>query len=367
MADTSKTHKANSTSSVRATSMADLMKSVKTSFVSPHKGESLEGTITKLTSSEIAVDIGAKSEAIVLEKDKNIAHSIMSQFKVGDTVMVNVLNPESEMGNTVVSLRRFLEERNWKKLDELKNEKKPFEGKVVDLTKGGFILEIGDGLSGFLPNSQASFIETGQNPLGKTLKVSILELNRQLHKVILSQKISMTVHEFEEEVRNLKDGQTVTSTISNIAPFGIFVVVQGKSVELEGLIHLSEISWEKLEQVPDQYKAGEKIETVVTGFDKKSGRVNLSIKRLTADPFQKEMEKYIPEKRVTAVVSKVMDGGVVLDLGEGIEGFIKKEKIPPTVTFKEGASVTATVLDIDKQRHRVNLVPVLKEKPIGYR
>ncbi len=347
--------------------MADLMKSVKTNFVSPHKGESLEGVITKLTSSEIAVDIGAKTEAIVLEKDKNIAHSIFSQFKVGDKVMVNVLNPESDMGNPVVSLRRFLEERSWGKLDELKNQKKLIDAKVVDLTKGGFILATEDGLSGFLPNSQASFVQTGQNPMGKTLKVIVLELNRQLKKVIFSQKSSMTVHEFEEEVRALKEGQVVSCTIANIAPFGIFVAVSAKTSELEGLIHLSEISWERLEEVPSEYKSGEKIEAMVIGLDKKTNRINLSLKRLIADPFEKELEKYALEKRITAVVSKIMDSGVVLDLGEGIEGFIKKEKIPPTVTYKEGSTVTATVSDVDKQRHKVNLVPVLMEKPIGYR
>ncbi|MCL4354525.1 S1 RNA-binding domain-containing protein [Patescibacteria group bacterium] len=347
--------------------MADLMKSVKTNFVSPHKGESLEGTITKLTSAEIAVDIGAKTDAIVLEKDKNIAQSIFSQFKVGDKVKVNVLNPESEMGNPVVSLRRFLEERNWEKLDKLKNDKSLVDAKVVDLTKGGFILATEDGLSGFLPNSQASFVQTGQNPMGKILKVGVLELNRQLKKVIFSQKSSMTVHEFEEEARALKEGQVISCTITNVAPFGVFVAVSGKTSELEGLVHLSEISWERSEEVPGEYKPGEKIEAMVIGLDKKTNRVNLSVKRLIADPFEKEMEKFAAEKRITAVVSKIMDNGVVLDLGEGIEGFIKKEKIPPTVTYKEGATVTATVLEVDKQRHRVTLVPVLTEKPIGYR
>lgn len=346
--------------------MADLMKSVNTSFISPHKGESLEGTITRFTP-EIAVDIGAKTEAIVLEKDKNLVRSITSQFKVGDKVKVNVLNPESDMGNPVVSLRRYLEDRNWEKLEDLKKEKSLFDAEVVDLTKGGFILEIEKGLTGFLPNSQASFIEAGQNPMGKVLKVNVLELNRQLKKVILTQKSSMTTQDFQDETRNLKEGQSLSVTISNIAPFGIFVIVPAKTTDLEGLIHLSEISWERVEQVPEQFKPGEKIEAAIVGFDKKTSRINLSIKRLIEDPFEKEMEKYVPEKRITAIVSKVIDGGVILDLGDGIEGFIKKEKIPPTVTFKEGISVTATVSDVDKQRHRVNLVPVLMEKPIGYR
>jgi len=104
--------------------MADLMKSVKSDFIAPKKGEALEGTITKLTSSEILVDIGAKTEATVLEKDKRILKSLLSQLKVGDKVTVSVLNPESDFGNSVVSLRRFVDNRIWIELEELKKDKK---------------------------------------------------------------------------------------------------------------------------------------------------------------------------------------------------------------------------------------------------
>lgn len=347
--------------------MADLMKSVKTTFVSPKKGETLEGTITKLTSLEILVDIGAKTESVVLEKDKRILRNLLSALKVGDKVTVSVLNPESDLGNSVVSLRRFIGDRVWKKLEEIQNKKELVEVMVKEITKGGFIIAMQDETSGFLPNSQSQFLETGQNPIGKTLKVSVLELNRAMHKIIFSQKKSVTKEDFAKVIAHLKPEQKIDSIVNNITPFGIFTTIQDEENSVEGFIHLSEISWDKLSEVPQAYKAGEKIQTAVIGIDKKSQRVNLSIKRLTADPFQKELEKFVVDKKVTAKISKILTSGVLLDLGEGLEGMIKKEKIPPTVTYKEGMEITATVSSVDKERHRIILVPVLKEKPIGYR
>ncbi|OGH07537.1 MAG: hypothetical protein A2W22_06340 [Candidatus Levybacteria bacterium RBG_16_35_11] len=347
--------------------MADLMKSVKSTFVVPKKGESFEGTVTKLTSSEILVDIGSKTEATVLEKDKRLLRNLLGQIKVGDKVTVTVLNPESDMGNPVVSLRRFIEDKLWEEIEKLKGEKKEFEVTIDDITKGGFLVSTPSGISGFLPNSQTQFLEVNQNQIGKKVLASLLEINRQEHKIIFSQKTTMGRQDFEKEIINLSPEQKIYATITNITPFGIFVSLQGKEKPIEGFIHLSEISWEKLENVPSSYKIGEKIEAEIINFDKKNFKVNLSIKQLTEAPFQKELEKFIEERKVTAKITKVLSSGVILDLGENIEGFIKKEKIPPTVSFNEGAEITATVLEVDKKKHRVILVPVLKEKPIGYR
>lgn len=355
----------NSGQAARATSMADLMKSVKTSFISPKKGEILAGTITKLNSYEILVDIGAKTEAVVLEKDKRLLRNIIGILKVGDKVTVSILNPESEFGNPVVSLRRFMDDKVWNKLNELQKSQKVVEATITEVTRGGFIVMVGDA-QGFLPNSQASFLETGQNPLGKKVAVNVLELSRLAHKIIFSQKAGQSI-EFEKEIKELKPEQKITSTISNITSFGVFVSLQGKSHLIEGLIHISEIAWEKLMEVPKDYKPGEKIEAVIIGFDKKAARVNLSLRRLTEDPFEKEMSKFEPDKKISVSVSEITANGVLFNLENGIEGIIKKEKIPPNVTYKEGQTVSLTVSMVDKKRRRVILAPVLMEKPIGYR
>ncbi len=356
-----------STTSSKATTMADLMKSVKSNFISPQKGQILEGVITKLASTEILVDIGAKTEAVVLEKDKKILRSLLSSLKVGDKVTVSVLNPESDFGNTVVSLRRFNDEKVWKKLDELYKSKEQFDITVDDLTKGGFLVSTKDGVSGFLPNSQVSFLENAQSLLGKTIKASVIELNRSLKKIIFSQKAGMGSEEFDKATKTLKIGQKITTTISNVAPFGIFTLIKFEDGLAEGFIHISEIAWDKTVTIPDIYKAGEEIEAEIVNFDKEAKRINLSIKKLSKNPFEEKLKSFTKDQKVSGTVFKVLSSGVLVSLGEGIEGFIKKDKIPPTQSFKEGSTVNATVTDLDVRKQRVNLVPILTEKPLMYR
>lgn len=351
---------------LKATTMADLMKSVSTPFVSPKKGEVLEGIITKLTSAEILVDIGAKTEAVVLEKDNKILKSLLTTLKTGDKVTVSVLNPESDLGNPVVSLRRFNEDRVWEKLNSLFKSKEQLDVTIDEVTKGGFLVSTKDGISGFLPNSQASFLNAQADLPGKSIKASVIELNRPAKKVIFSQKTAMGGQEFDKATQNIKRGQKAGCVISNITPFGIFCLIESEGQNVEGFIHISEISWEKLQTVPQNFKQGDKIEAEVLSVDRDSKRVTLSVKRLTQNPYEEKLKEYTPEKKVTGTVIKILSNGVTIDLGEGIEGFIKKEKIPPTLKFSEGASIEATVLEIDRKQ-RVVLAPVLKEKPIGYR
>jgi ribosomal protein S1 len=348
--------------------MAELLATHKTSFVNVSKGQVITGVITKLTSGEILVDIGAKTEALVMEKDKRILKSLLSSLKLGDKVTVAVLNPESDYGNPVVSLRRFNDDRVWIKLEELKKTQEQVDVIVGELTRGGFLVVTKDGMSGFLPNSQTTFMQNAQELVGKEIKVSVIELNRPLRKVIFSQKATVAAEDFEKATKSLKVGQETEVTISNVAPFGIFLMVElaDKSV-VEGFVHISEIAWEKLATIPDTYKAGEKIKAKIIGFDRDSKRVNLSIKGLIADPFEEKLKSYAADQRVSGTVSKIISSGVLVNLEKGIEGFIKKEKIPVSVTYSEGSQITATVVEVDTRRHRVVLVPVLTEKPMGYR
>lgn len=357
----------SSTTQSKATTMADLMKSVKTNFVSPHKGDILDGTIKKISSAEITVNIGAKTDAVVLEKDRNILKSLLSSLKVGDKVKVSVLNPESDFGYPVVSLRRFNEEKMWGRVEELKKNKAKIEVTIDEITKGGFVASSKEGVSGFLPNSQVSFMEGGQSLLGKTLTVCVIEVSKALKKVILSQKATVEAADFEKAAKDLKRGQKIEVNISNVAPFGIFTTIDlTDGTKLEGFVHISEIAWEKTDTIPASFTPGSKLTVEVLGLDKESKRVNLSIKRLTSNPLEAKLKEYTVDKKVTGTITKVMDSGLVIDLGEGIEGFVKKEKLPPTVTYSQGSSLEATVLEVDRKQ-RVILAPVLKVKPIGYR
>lgn len=352
--------------------MADLMKSVKTPFVRLKKGENLEGTITKITPSEILVDIGAKTEAQVLEKDRSNMRTLLSLLKAGDKVTVSVLNPESDFGNPVVSLRRFLDQRLWGKVEKISESKQPQEVTINEETRGGYVVST-DGISGFLPNSHVM----GSLKVGDKTKATLLEFDKLHHKIIFSQKKSVDSESFAKAAKNIKIGQKITSTISSIAPFGIFVSVQvgdpstdSGQAFVEGFIHISEISWEKIEKIPEDFAVGDKgdkVEGVVLGFDKKSSRVNLSIKRLTENPFKEKLKKYTADKKVKGTVSRVLSSGVEIELEDDVVGFIKKEKIPVETSFEKGQEISATVVSVDEKNHRILLVPYLTKKTIGYR
>lgn len=351
--------------------MAALLAKHQNKFVTLKKGESVKAKITKLTSGEITVDTGAKTEAIVLEKERRILNTIFSMFKVGDTVEVNVLNPESENGQPVVSLRRYLGDLSWKKLEELEKSKEPITVVVDETTKAGYLVTTEFGISGFLPQShtQQADIEPGSE-----VSVTVLEFNRKDNKIIFSQKTSISEEDFAKATKALKTGDKVQVTITNVSSFGLFVTFDVKGTVLEGFIHISEVAWEKVSDLVSLYIVGQTIEAVVTRFDEENRRVNLSIKRLIADPFEKLMEQYPVDKKITGTVTKVDDSGVTVSIegdpsagSEGVEAFIKKEKIPPTTTYTIGQEVILTVAEYDKRRHRIIVVPVLLEKPLMYR
>jgi small subunit ribosomal protein S1 len=344
--------------------MAALLAAHENKFVTLKKGESVKGKITKLTNNEITVDTGSKTEAIVLEKERRIMNIIISMFKVGDTVEVNVLNPESESGQPVVSLRRYLGNISWKKLEELEKSKDPITVVVAEATKAGYLATTDFGVSGFLPQSHTQQADLAA---GSEVKVTVLELNRKDNKVIFSQKTSISEEDFGKASKALKIGEKVKATITNVSSFGLFVNFAVKETSLDGFIHISEVSWEKVEDLASIYTVGQEIEAVVNRFDEDNRRVNLSVKRLTTDPFEALMEKYPVEKKITGTVAKVDDSGVTVIISEEVEAFIKKEKIPPTTTYTVGQEITVTVAEFDKRRHKIIVVPVLKEKPLMYR
>jgi len=352
-----------------ANSMAELMAKQSTKpVVGLKKGDFVTGTLTKLSKRDMLVDIQAKGEAIVLEHDPKMLRSIHAFLKEGQTVEVSVISPESESGQPVVSLRRFIHDIVWKELERLKKNQDKVEVTINEVTKGGFVVSALDGQSGFLPNSHSNSSQ-GSLSVGRTLQVTIADLNREDNKIIFSQKTTMTPDEFAEVTKEFTKGAKVKGEISSVTNFGYFVMLHPKSTEktIDGLIHISEISWERLEEPLSLYKVGQEVEVVVIGTDRDSRRVDLSLKRLTTDPFEKLKEEFPVDKQITAKVTRIDDGNIFLDISEGLEGLIKKEKVPPMTTYEIGQSVSATVASHDLRRRRIELTPVLKEKPLMYR
>lgn len=365
-------------SSKGATTMAQLLASRTSNLPTFKKRDLVKGIITKLTPSEILVDINGKSEASVLEKDRKMLRAILSTLKVGDEVTVSILNPESDFGNSVVSLRRFMADWAWKNLEEKYQNKEPVPVTVSQVSRGGLLVDTRYGISGFLPNSQVlrSFSKSGsdlQNMLGSKLKAYVLEVSRENKKLIFSQKPTLTSDQFSKLTKGIKAGQKIEAVISAVTSFGLFVVVEGENNEsVDGLIHISEIAWEEVENIQNMFNTGQKITCLVIGIDEQSKRLELSIKQLLSDPFDEIVKNISLDQKVTGTVSKVTSVGVILDLllpniDSKVEAMIRREKIPPTVSYEVGSEVASTVFQIDKKRRRILLVPVLKEKPIGYK
>src|SRR5579885_469090 len=338
-----------------------------------HKGETVKGKLTKVTTHEILVDVGAKTEAVVLEKDRDILHTIVTKLHAGDPVEVTVLNPESDSGQPVVSLRRYLGNLAWHKLEELEKSKQMIEATVSEVVRNGYIVTTDFGISGYLPQMHVSFADGQPLNKGMRIRVSVLELNRDENRIIFSQKALLTDEDFIKVSKQFTPGEKVTATVTNVAPFGVFVSVPIKKTEkgmpdkIEGFIHASEVAWEKTDDLTTLFVPGDTIEAVITRFDSETKRLSLSLKRLTQDPFEKSMEQFPIDSKVTGRVSAVDDAGVAVALDGDVEGFIRKDKIPPTMEYKVDQEITATVTEFDKKHHKIILVPVLLEKPIGYR
>lgn len=357
--------------------MAELMKKSDKLFRGLHKGQLIEGKVTKLTPAEILINIDGKTEAVVLEKDRRILKTLLSTLHLGDTVQVSVLSPESDMGYPIVSLRRFIDTFIWKQFEDLYQANKPLEATIAEITKGGYLIDTGYGITGFLPNSQLqSKSEEGADlqdqSVGARIKVYILELQKPAKKIVFSKRPVVTKEQFDEAVKGIKVGQKISAIVTNITPFGAFATLQipGKTASVDGLVHISEVAWEKVETVSDIFTPGQKIETVVLGIDQNAKRVDLSLKRTLEDPFEKTAQKFAVDTKLKGTVARISSQGVVLSLegdNAGVEVLMKKEKIPPTVTYKEGQEVMVTVSAIEKGKRRILVLPVLTEKPMGYR
>src|SRR5258708_16158691 len=195
--------------------MAELLSRTSTTFISIRKGEVIKRKIKSLSSSEILDDINAKTDAVVLEKDKKILRNLLSSLAVGDDVEATVLNPESDLGHPVVSLRRFLGNLTWEKLEKLQKSQKSVLATVTELTRGGYIVILPDGTTGFLPNSHTLFvgadgetlINNPQDFVGRKVDIYVSEINRQAHKIVFSQKPNVSIEDFVNAIKNMQVGQ----------------------------------------------------------------------------------------------------------------------------------------------------------------
>jgi small subunit ribosomal protein S1 len=334
-------------------------------------GDIVSGTIVRVASHEILVDIGTKSEASVATKEVDeLSREGREKIHVGDEILAFVLRPEDYESGTILSLARAQEERDWRDAQAALDSGTILDAQVAGFNKGGLIVRVGK-VRGFVPASQLEIAarSRGERELteqdlagfvGKKLKLKIIEIDRSRSRLILSERAAMREVRRDQRARlleELHEGDLRTGTVTSIADFGVFVDLGG----LDGLIHVSELSWTKIGHPSDAVKVGESVEVKVLGIDREKNRIGLSLKRLQPEPWTTIEERYHIGQLVSATVTKLASFGAFARVDEGIEGLIHVSELSdrrvnhPKEVVKEGDVLQLRVIKIDPERRRLGL------------
>ena len=344
--------------------MDELLKSEGLQMKPLTRGQTVEGTIVSVGPRELLVDIGAKSEGIVTGREFDSIRDLAGSLSVGDKLTAQVMYPENDQGQIVLSLRQAGGEKRWKALEEAKEDGSSVKVLGMEVNRGGLIVDCG-GLRGFLPSSQLDSAMMGKinQMVGQTIGVWVLEVDQASNRLIFSQRKKTTKEDIAKIVAKVKIGEKYEGTVSAVLPFGIFVDLSG----LEGMVHISEIAWEKVADPSHYFKVGDKVAAVALGVDEASGRLNLSVKQLLDDPWKKIGEKYSRDQQISGKITRLTPYGAFVNLEKGIDGLVHISKIPPDFSLNVGDSVDCTIESLDLEGRKISLSLVLKEKPIMYR
>jgi ribosomal protein S1 len=335
------------------------------------RGDTVKGRVGQIIGRTILVDVGGKMEAIISESEYETARDYLKSLKVGDEVSGYVVSPESDSGQMVLSLRRAAADNRWKLFEEALDSQSVMTGHAKGVTKGGLLVEV-EGMVGFVPSSQLSkeVVDNPEKLVNKVVMVKVIEVDRDQNRLVLSEKAVTESAEIEERRKALaavKQDGIYTGKVVGVVPFGVFVEIPVDGQKLEGLVHISEISWEKVDSVGKSVKEGDEVEVQVIGTDEENGKLALSMKRLRDDPWKEMASKYPVESKHKGKVVKVMPYGVFVNLDKGIEGLIHASKMPADMSFKEGDEVDVFVESVDLDKRRLSLGVVLMAKPVGYK
>ena len=270
--------------------MEDYLHFEEEAFKTPNHGDIVDGIVVRVDPDEVLVDIGAKAEGVISSKELGMRGDIDSELEPGDQIKVYVLQPENEEGNVVLSLRRARAETTWIVAAEKQSDGTVIDADVREQNKGGLIVNI-LGLRGFLPSSQVAraFAGSLESLVGKRIPVKILEVNRKRNRLIVSQKAAEDedrARKREELFSRLQTGTIVKGTVSGITSYGAFVDIGGA----DGLIHISELSWDRVSKVTDVLQLGEEVTVKVIKLDPEQTRISLSLRQLQLPVAQRDVE-----------------------------------------------------------------------------
>ena len=349
--------------------MADILKDKDLQMRSFSPGDLVEGVVVSASHSEILIDIGAKSEGIITSEEFDDEDKSYKGLKPGDDIVAKVVQPENAQGYVVLSLKRAEKDKRWTDAEEALEIGTVLEATIIEYNKGGLLCDC-IGLRGFIPlshldrvhfandvakfaaGSEAELKESLKVLAGKTLRVKVIELDKEKNRFVLSEKDALSSYSDEARAKRLeeiKPDTEVEGIVTGVMPFGVFVDLDG----VEGLVHISEIAWEKVGHPADYFKVGQKIEVLVLGIDEGSQKLALSVKRLTPNPWETVAEKYPVGTEVKGVVSKIVPFGAFVTIEKGLDGLVHiSEAAEP---LKEGDKVKATVIQVDGESQKLAL------------
>jgi len=325
-------------------------------------GETVDGTVLSVKKHEILIDLGPLGVGLVPRREV----SLSKNYNVGDSVIASVIDTELEDGYSLLSLRKAAKDRGW---DEVMTKLESGEIITVvpyDANRGGLLVEY-EGIRGFLPVSQLSaehyprvgssdkdeILQRLNSLVKKDIKARILDADRKANKLIFSEKEAVK-EGLAERFQKLAIGDTVTGVVTGVVDFGVFVNVEG----IEGLIHISEISWERVNNPSDYVKVGQTIEAKIIAIDKE--RLSLSMKQLTKDPWLDEVEQFKPGEKVEGTVTRITPFGAFVQLSPAVEALVHVSELggdgtDPEKVFTLNERKEFTVLDIDKENRKISL------------
>jgi small subunit ribosomal protein S1 len=324
--------------------MEDLLREEEHVIRALSHGDIVDGTVVRVDPDEVLVDIGAKSEGIISNRELQARGEQPVVLNPGDSVKVYVIQPENDEGNVVLSLRKARAEGIWQKAAEKEEAGEIIDAEVREQNKGGLIVNI-MGLRGFLPSSQVARQFSGNlmELVGTKIPVKILEVNRKRNRLIVSQRAAQDedrARQREELFEKLHVGDLVRGKVSGLTSYGAFVNLGGA----DGLIHISELSWDRINNVSDMLNVGDEVEVKVIKLDPELSRISLSLRQMSADPWDTIEDRFPPGKSVTGVEGLLHISELSWDHVERTEDVLKV-----------GDEVTVMVLNADKVRRRISL------------
>lgn len=343
--------------------MSEMLEAIENSMIRIHRGDIVKGTVILISDDEVMVNIGYKSDGIIKRDELSNDPSVKPRdiLSIGDEIEVYIANLDDGEGNVLLSKKRVDALKGWDELEEINIEGKTVSCKVTEVVNGGLIAVV-KGVRGFIPASHVSarFVENLNSFVGNVFDVRVIEIDKDKKRVILSRKLVE-----REELDKIKyktwdaieKGKVVEGEVKRLADFGAFVDIGG----VDGLVHISDLSWDRVTNPRDIVKEGDKVEVVILDFDKDKGKISLGLKQTIPHPWDNITNKYKVGDVVEGTVVKFMDFGAFVKLEAGVDGLVHISQIStdhiakPSDKLKVGQKVNVKVLEIKEEEKRISL------------